>query len=93
MENRKSNLMAPLGFTFAFLFPWHWLGLIFSIVGLVKAKKAGEGLIMSILGIIISFLFLAVFVGVVIIFWQEINELINDPVGFVESLLRVSRGF
>lgn len=51
-NGKKSNVMAILGFIFAFLFAG--LGLIFSIMGLKKSEELGKGRGLSIAGIIIA---------------------------------------
>ena len=71
VQSGGSNVFAILGFIFAFVFPI--LGLIFSIIGLSKAKKMGgkqkglaiAGLIISIVSIVITIIYLAVFAGTI----------------------------
>ncbi len=53
VEIKKTNSLAVAGFILSFILPP--LGLIFSIIGLVKAKKFnGDGKTLSIIGIIVS---------------------------------------
>ena len=55
---KETNGMAIAGMICAFLIPL--LGLIFSIVGLSKSKKINDGKELSIVGIILSSLFLLI---------------------------------
>lgn len=70
-EPQAANTFAILGFIFAFLFSP--LGLIFSIVGLSKAKKMGgkqkglaiAGLIISIISVVIAILYFVLIAGTI----------------------------
>ncbi|PYC66975.1 hypothetical protein C7C46_30845 [Streptomyces tateyamensis] len=57
-----SNGFAVAGLILAFFFAP--LGLIFSIIGLAKSNKAGKGKVMSIIGLIVSLIAIAVGVAV-----------------------------
>ena len=71
VESGETNVFAILGFIFSFLIPL--LGLIFSIVGLSKAKKMGgkqkglaiAGLIISIISIVILIIYIILVAGTI----------------------------
>ena len=72
-RQKKSNVMAILGFIFSFFFPL--LGLIFACVGLSKSKKEeymGDGKGLSVAAIIISCISmifnLFILVGIIAVF-------------------------
>ena len=72
-QSSGSNAFAILGFIFAFIPLLSVLGLIFSIVGLAKAKKMGgkqkglaiAGLIISIISVVIAILYIVLFAGTI----------------------------
>lgn len=71
-QSGGANVFAILGFIFAFIPALSVLGLVFSIIGLSKAKKMGgkqkglaiAGLIISIINIIVCIIWVAIFAGV-----------------------------
>ena len=54
----QNNTMAILGLVFAFFFPL--LGVIFSIIGLGRAKQMGNGRGIAIAGLVISIVMIAI---------------------------------
>jgi hypothetical protein len=71
VQSQGANVFAILGFIFAFVFSP--LGLVFSIIGLSKAKKMGgrqkglaiAGLIISIVSLVISIIYIIVIIGTI----------------------------
>ncbi|MCX4744795.1 hypothetical protein OG455_04545 [Kitasatospora sp. NBC_01287] len=71
-----SNGFAIAGLILAFFFSP--LGLIFSIVGLVKSKSAGKGKVASIIGLIVSLLSIAAAIAVFVLIGSKVVKAI-DP--------------
>ncbi|MQS16586.1 DUF4190 domain-containing protein [Streptomyces kaniharaensis] len=71
-----SNGFAIAGLVLAFFFSP--LGLIFSIIGLVKSKSAGKGKVPAIIGLIVSLLSIAVGITVFVVIGSKVVKAI-DP--------------
>jgi hypothetical protein len=71
-----SNGFAVAGLVLAFFFSP--LGLIFSIIGLVKSKSAGKGKVPAIIGLIVSLLSMAIGIAVFVVVGSKVVKAI-DP--------------
>jgi hypothetical protein len=77
----QSNGFAVAGFIFG-LISFVPLGLIFSIIGLVKSKAAGKGKVLSIFGIVLSILWTVGYIAIIGAAASKVNDVMSkatDP--------------
>ena len=67
-QSTGSNIFAILGFIFAFIPGISIVGIVFSIIGIINAKKTGKLKGMAIAGLILSIIFTIVWVIVYVVF-------------------------